>query len=120
MWRATEEQRISTQVWGIPREKININVLRERVEEDVGVYAQEECSISPGMGKYIPVQTNRGVTGDILIEISNKTVPGLILPEIVNNVKKNLGSIFIKNHNFEPLRLKRGQTIGLVTPCVVL
>ena len=33
----------------------------------------------PEMGKYIPVQTNRGVTGDVLIEISDKTV----LPEIV-------------------------------------
>ena len=37
VWRATKEQRISTQVWRIPHEKININVLRERLEEDVGV-----------------------------------------------------------------------------------
>ena len=37
VWRATKEQRISTQVWRIPSEKININVLRERPEEDVGV-----------------------------------------------------------------------------------
>ena len=76
VWRATKEQRI-------PHEKTNINVLRERPEEDVGVYAQEECSIPTWMGKYIPVQTNHGVTGDILIEISNKTMSGLILPEIV-------------------------------------
>ena len=41
VWRATEEQRISTQVWRIPGEKINIIVLRERPEEDVGVYAQK-------------------------------------------------------------------------------
>ena len=46
VWRATEEQKISTQVWRIPREKKNINVLKERTEEDVGVvYAREECSI---------------------------------------------------------------------------
>ena len=32
VWRATEEQRISTQVWRISHEKININVLRERPE----------------------------------------------------------------------------------------
>ena len=44
---------------------------------------------------------------------------GLILPEIVYNVKKKLGCIFIENHNSEPLKLKRGQTIGLVTSCVV-
>ena len=65
----------------------------------VGVYAQEERSIPAGMGKYIPVQTNRGVTGDILIEISDKTTPGLILPEIVYNFNKKLGCIFVENHN---------------------
>ena len=37
VWRATEEQKISTQVWRIPCEKININVVRERSEENVGV-----------------------------------------------------------------------------------
>ena len=46
IWRATKEQKISTLVWRIPREKKNINVLKERTEEDVGVvYAREECSI---------------------------------------------------------------------------
>ena len=67
----------------------------------------------------IPVQTNRGVTGDVLIEISDKTVPGLLLPEIVYNVKKKLGCIFVENHNSEPLILKREQRIWLVTSCVV-
>ena len=37
VWRTTEEQKILTQVWRISREKININVLRERTEEDVEV-----------------------------------------------------------------------------------
>ena len=50
------------------------------------------------MGKYIPVQMNRGVTGNVLIEIGDKTVPGLILSEIVYNVKKKLGCIFVENH----------------------
>ena len=59
VWRSTEKQRISTQVWRIPREKIIINVVRERPEEAVGVYTQEESSIPAGMGKYIPVQTDR-------------------------------------------------------------
>ena len=72
------------------------------------------------MGKYILVQTNRGVTGDVLIEISEKTIPGLVLPEINYNVKKKFGCIFVENHNSEPLMLKRGQTIGLVTSCVVM
>ena len=58
----------------IPCEKININVLREWLEEDVVVYAQEKCFILAGMGKYIPVQTNHGITGDVLIEISDKTM----------------------------------------------
>ena len=35
------------------------------------------------------------------------------------NVKKKLGCIFVENHNPKPLMLKRGQTIGLVTSCVV-
>ena len=60
------------------------------------------------MGKYIPVQTNRGVTGDVLIEISDKTIPRLVLPEIVYNFKKKLGCIFVENHNSEPLMLKIG------------
>ena len=84
VWRTTEEQRISTQVWRIPWVKININVLRERLEEDVRVYAQEECFIPAGMGKYIPVLTNPGIA---------VTVTGLILLEIVYNVKKKLGCI---------------------------
>ena len=67
------------------------------MEEDVEVYAQEECSIPAGMGKYIPVQTNRGIMGDVLIEISDNTVTGLIL--IAYNIKKELGCIFIENHN---------------------
>ena len=72
------------------------------------------------MGKYIPIQTNNGITGVVLIEISYKTVTELILPEIVYNVKKKLGCIFIENHNSEPLEMKRGQTKGLVTSCVVM
>ena len=42
-----------------------------------------------------------------------------MLPEIVYNIKKKLGCIFVENHNSESLGLKRVQTIGLVTPCVV-
>ena len=42
---------------------------------------------------------------------------GLILPEIVYNVKRKLGCIFIEKHNSEPLQ--RGQTIGVVKSCVV-
>ena len=96
-------------------------MVSERPEEAVGVYAQEECSIPAGMGKFIPIQMNRGVTGDVLIEIIDKTVPGLILPEIVYNVKKKkLGCIFVENLNSENVEmLKRGQAIGLVTSCVV-
>ena len=63
---------------------------------------------------------NRGVTLDVLIETSDKTVHGLVLPEIVFNVKKKLGCIFVENHNSKPLMLKKGQTIGLVTSFVVM
>ena len=66
------------------------------------------------MGKYISVQTNGGVTGDVLNEISDKTVPGLVLPEIVYNVKKRLGFIFVENHNSEPLMLKRGPIVSCI------
>ena len=62
------------------------------------MYAQEKCFISAGMGKFIPVQTNLGVKGEVLIEISDKTEPGLVLPEIIYNVKKKLGFIFVENH----------------------
>ena len=74
IWRATREQEISTQAWRIPREKININVLKDGVEENVVVYAKEQCFIPAGMGKYIPVQTNREIKGDVLVEISDKNI----------------------------------------------
>ena len=35
--KTTEEQMISSQVWRIPQEKININTLEERTEEVTGV-----------------------------------------------------------------------------------
>ena len=92
------------------------NVLQDGVEENVRVYAKEQCSIPAGMGKYIPVQTNRKIQGDVLVKISDKTNTGLILPEIVFNVKRKLGCIFIENHNSESL----GQTIGVVTSWVVM
>ena len=72
------------------------------------------------MGKFIPVQMNREITGEVLIEISDKTIPRLVLPEIVNNVKKKLGCIFVENHNHESMMLKRGQTIGIVMSCIML
>ena len=53
------------------------------------MYEQEECSIPAGMGKYMPEQTNCGVTGDILIEISDKTVLGLILPRLSTRSRRN-------------------------------
>ena len=43
-----------------------------------------------------------------------------MLPEIVYNVKNKLGCIFVENHNLESVLLKRGQTVGLVTSCVVM
>ena len=58
---------------------------------------------------------NYEITGEVLIEISDKTIPGLVLPDIVYNIKKKLGCIFVENHNLESMILKRGQTIGLVT-----
>ena len=70
-------------------------------------------------GEKKPVQTNYEIAGDVLVEISDKTVMGLILPEIVYNIKKKLGCIFIENHNSESLGLQRGQRIGVVTSCVV-
>ena len=53
---------------------ININVLKDGVEENVRVNAKEQCSIPAGMGKYIPVQTNREIKGDVLVEISDKNI----------------------------------------------
>ena len=111
---------ISTQVWRIPRERISINTLIERPEDAVGVYAKDTCSIPAGMGKYIPVQTNREITGEVLIEISDKIIPRLVLPKIVYNVKKKLGCIFVENHNPQFLLLNRGQTIGLVTSYIMM
>ena len=83
------------------------------------MYAKEDCSIPVGNGKYIPVQMSCEITGEVLIEISDKNIPGLVLPEIIYNIKKKLRCIFVENHNSESMVLKRGQTIGLVMSCIV-
>ena len=86
--KATKDHMISVHVWGIPRKRIGVNRLNERPKEakgvyskddcsipagigkyPVGVYAKDDCSIPAGMGKYILVQTNREITGEVLIEI---------------------------------------------------
>ena len=90
-------------------------MLQSENKESIGVYAKENCSIPAGMGKYIPVQTSQEIQGDVLVETSDNTVTGLILPEIVYNVKRKIGCIFIENHNSVSLDLQRGQTIGVVT-----
>ena len=61
----------------------------------------------------------REIMKEVLIKTSDKTVPRLVLPDIVYNVKRKLGCIFVENHNPESIVLKQGQTIGLVTSCVV-
>ena len=73
----------------------------------MGVYAKDNCSVPVGMGKYIPVQTNNEIKGEVLIKISDKTILGLVLPEIFYNIKKKLGCIFVENHNPESVLLKR-------------
>ena len=87
-------------------ERISINTLQERSEEVLGVYAKDTCLIPAGMGNYIPVQTSREIKREVLIETSDKTIPGLVLPDIVYSVKKKLGYIFVENHNPEPILLK--------------
>ena len=47
------------------RDKISVNTLNERPEEATVLYAKKDCSISAGMGKYIPVQTNHEITGEV-------------------------------------------------------
>ena len=91
-----------------PHEKIGVNTLSERPEEAMGVYAKDDYLIPMGMGKYIPAQTNCEIKGKVLIEIRDKTIPGLVLPEIVYNIKKKLGCNFVENHNSESMVLKRG------------
>ena len=54
-----------------------------------------------------------------MIEISDKTIPVLVLPEIVCNIKKKLDCIFVENNNSDSTALKRRQAIGLVTSRVV-
>ena len=80
MLKATKGQTISVQVWSIPHDKIGVNTVSERLEEAMGVYAKDDCSIPAGMGKYIPVQTNQEITDEVLIEISDKTIPRVSAP----------------------------------------
>ena len=53
------------------------------------------------------MQTNRKIKGDVLVKINDKTMTVLILLEMVYNVNKKLGCIFIENHNSETLNLQR-------------
>ena len=98
---------------------MTINILKEEVRENVGVYAKEQCSIPAGMGKYIAVQKSQEIYRDVIVEAEGRTVAGLVLLEIVYRVKKKLGCIFIENHNSIPIDLQRGQTIGCMNSCIV-
>ena len=79
----------------------------------MGVYAKDTCSIPAGIGKYIPVQTSHEIMREVLIKTSDKTIPGLVLVDIVYNIEKKLECIFVENHNPESILLKQGQTIGI-------
>ena len=59
IWRATKAQEISTQAWRIPQDKIIINILQDGVEENVGVYAKEQCLIPAGKSTSLYRQTVR-------------------------------------------------------------
>ena len=61
-----------------------------------------------------PGADETGDKGEVLIEISDKTIPGLVLPEIVYNIKKKLGCIFVENHNLESMILKIGQNYRVI------
>ena len=54
--KATEDQMISIHVWRIHRKKIGVNTLSERLEDAMGVYSKDDCSIPAGMVKYILVR----------------------------------------------------------------
>ena len=95
VWTAAEEQKISIQVWRIPLEKINIFFFKGVGGRGLRSIRKRGVFDHPGMGKYIHVQTSREIIGDDLVEKMDNTVKGLILPEIVYNVKKKLGCIFI-------------------------
>ena len=77
----------------------SINRVQGMLEEVIGVYTKDECSIPSEMGKYILVQTSQDIKDKVLIKASDKTVSGLVSPEIVYGVKKKLGCIFVENQN---------------------
>ena len=108
---ASKDQMISNQVWRILIERVTINMVQEMSEEVVKIYAKETCWVPAGMGKYIPMQTGCEIKEEVLIEASDKTIPGLVLPDIVYSVKKKLGCTYVENHDPESIILKHGQTI---------
>ena len=92
--------------------KKNILILNMHHEfTSLKIYAKETCWVPAGMGKYIPMQTGCEIKEEVLIEASDKTIPGLVLPDIVYSVKKKLGCTYVENHDPESILLKHGQTI---------
>ena len=89
MLKTTEDQMISMQVWRNPHERIGINTLSERLEEAVGVHAKDDCLTPVGIRKYIP---NREITGEVLIEIIDNTIPRLLLPQSVTETSNETNS----------------------------
>ena len=57
------------------------------------VYAKDTFSILAGHGKVYLVHTSREIIGEVLIITSDKTILGLVLLDIVYNIKKKLGCI---------------------------
>ena len=56
---------------------------------------------------YPCIQTVCEITGEVVIEPSDKTVPGLVLPDIFYNMKRKLGCILVESHNLESIMLKQ-------------
>ena len=51
-----------------------------------------------------------------MVEPSDRTVTGLVLPDILDNMKKKMRCIFAENHSPECIQLTN---VGIMTSCLI-
>ena len=112
------------QVWlGRNRRQV-LSVLEEGKEggeglEDIHLYNAEKVEISPGQGKYIKVQTQYKMGGEMLAE----SIPygerdlncDIRIPESLYNFNSDVKQVFVENHSVNKVHLNVGRRIGTIS-----
>ena len=74
--------------------------------KDIHLYNAEKVEISPGQGKYIKVQTQYKMGGEMLVEsIPYNEHDVNRIPESLYNFQSDITQVFVENHSINKVHL---------------